>query len=115
MDLDNQSQGAETMRECPHHEGIEHTLQDNRTDLRAIKQTQDAMMLHLIPQATARTNGNGITISAGNTQHGAPSQPGGEWSRLWVSILMLALVVVGGWLVSIGVSPTQATTQAQPR
>lgn len=114
MDLDNQSQGAETMRECPHHEGIEQTLADIRTDLRAIKQTQDAMMLHLIPQAT-RTNG--ISISAGNTQHGPQqSAPSADWSRLWVSILMLALVVVGGWLVSIGVSPASQPAQvSQPR
>lgn len=96
LDLDNT--GAEAMDKCPHHDSVVDTLDDIRTELRAIRSTQDAMMLHLIPQ---QTRANGISISAGNTSNGA-SSAGADWSRLWISILLLACVVVGGWLAHLG-------------
>lgn len=91
MSLDNQQLGDASMRECPHHGGIETTLADIRTEIRAIRSTQDAMMLHLIPQQT-RSNGNGTHISVQATGQQQAAQPSTE--AYWLKIVALCLVIL---------------------
>jgi hypothetical protein len=101
MSLDSQQTGDAEMRECPHHEGIENTLHDIRTEIRAIRSTQDAMMLHLIPQAT-RTNGNGTHVSVQATgQQAVPMQQSARDDVPWAKVASLLLVIAGALVVIV--------------
>lgn len=83
------------------------TQDRNHTELREDMRDLKAM----ITRSTSGTNG-GIQITAGNTQSSqsplaaANAADAREWSKLWVSILLLACVVVGGWLAHLGFAKT---------
>lgn len=98
MSLDNQQLGDAAMRECPHHEGIENTLHDIRTEIRAIRSTQDAMMLHLIPQAR---NGNGthVSVQATGQQQAQPQRQ--DDNVPWAKVLSLLVVIAGAMTVIV--------------
>ena len=103
------------MAKCPHHDDLQADVREVRADVREVNRKLDALTIHLIPQ---RVNGTGTSVSVQATgqQAAQPSQPGADWTRMWVSILMLGLVVVGGWLASIGFTvPSQQTAQTQAR
>lgn len=100
MSLDTQPIGDDVMRECPHHEGIENTLQDIRTELRAIRSTQDNMMLHLIPQAT-RINGNGTHVSVQATGQQTPAPRADGDNVPWAKVASLLFVIAGAMVVIV--------------
>ncbi len=78
------------------------TQERNHTELREDMRDLKAM----ITRSTNGTNG-GIQITAGNTQASQTAGQGpsaSDWSKLWISILLLGCVVVGAWFVHLGIT-----------
>lgn len=89
------------------------TQERNHTELR-----EDMRDLKAMITRSTSANGAGIQITAGNTQSSQPGQSGGptaaDWSKLWISILLLACVVVGAWLVHLGIARSNPVAPQAP-